>query len=188
MLFSAGLSAILAFLAVGQVSAREEQISVSDIKIQKVKSSSGDSLPKVSLTLNGARAHNQGCAGEYLPWPEPRGSFAGEDVPWPETRGSCPCGDTDYSFLLLPGEDGREFGIMIYHDVGDRLAVPDAGEGCSPLIIDDYRKADLRGWIDVDVECEKAESGEETCTQKGPIQKTIDGPVRDFFGGLFGDL
>jgi hypothetical protein len=175
MLPSAARSAILGFLAVGQVSARKEDITVSDINIHRVKSSAGESIPKISFTLSGAKANNQGCSAENIAWPEPEQSY--------------PCGSTSYSFLLLPGEDGKDYGLMIYHDVGDRLVFPNVKKG-SPLTRD-YRKADLRGWIDVDADCKKSEkgqSGEETCTMKGPINKTIDGPVGDSPGGLFGSL
>ena len=46
----------------------------------------------------------------------------------------------------------------------------------------EYRKADLRGGINVDTECDNSQGSgpaDEICSQKAPITFKIDGPVKN---------
>ena len=108
MRFSVALSTVLTSLGLQQAQAgygREEEVTISDVKIHKIGSPVGTTIPSISFKINGDDANDLECSGADLPWPEPN------DI----TR----CGDSNYAFLLWPGEDGIEFGMMIYHDVGD---------------------------------------------------------------------
>ena len=85
--------------------AAKETVTVSKLNIHSVGTPIKTTLKSVSFTLNGADAKNLKCSAKNLAYPTPEKSY--------------PCGDSDYSFLIWEGEK-EQFGIMIYHDVGDR--------------------------------------------------------------------
>lgn len=99
------VSAIVAALA-AQIANASEAVSVTDLRIRKYSSPAGTSFPSANFTLNAADAKDLDCSATDFTFPEPTGKL--------------PCGDSDYAFVFLPGSDGVEFSIMVYHDVGDR--------------------------------------------------------------------
>lgn len=98
-------SAIVAALAAQTASASEE-VSITGLSIRKHGSPVGDKFPSANFTLNAANAKDLDCSATDFSFPEPTGIL--------------PCGDSDYSFVFLPGSAGVEFSIMVYHNVGDR--------------------------------------------------------------------
>ncbi|KAJ4017672.1 hypothetical protein NW752_001577 [Fusarium irregulare] len=126
--------------------AAKETVTVSKLNIHSVGTPIKTTLKSVSFTLNGADAKNLKCSAKNLAYPTPEKSY--------------PCGDSDYSFLIWEGEK-EQFGIMIYHDVGDA-------------------KADLRGGRDIKTNCDNSQGSgpaDEICTQGKPVSFKIDGPV-----------
>lgn len=105
MLFSVAASAVLASFGVQGVQAgRVETVTINDLTINKVGSPVGTTIPSISFILDREDTTNFECTANDLSWPESSDIFA--------------CSDPSYSFLLWPGEK-TEFGVMIYHDVGD---------------------------------------------------------------------
>ncbi|KAF4957448.1 hypothetical protein FGADI_3084 [Fusarium gaditjirri] len=143
----AALSTTFLAFAGQALAGRGEKVTVSDLTIHKVGSPVGLTIESVSFKLNGKNAKNLKCAAEDVAFPEPDDLY--------------PCGKSDYAFTLWAGEEGEEFSIMVYHDVGDP-------------------KADLRGGADIPTVCDNSQGSDpadEICKQKKPVSFVIDGPV-----------
>ena len=84
--------------------AAKETVTVSKLKIHSVGNPVSTNLESISFTLNGANAKDLKCSAKNVAYPDP------EEI--------LPCGDSDYSFIIWEGKK-EQFGIMIYHDVGD---------------------------------------------------------------------
>ncbi|KAF5004234.1 hypothetical protein FDECE_9263 [Fusarium decemcellulare] len=126
---------------------REESVTVSDLSIHKEGSPVGVEIESVSFKVSGADADNLECSATNVAFPKPDAIL--------------PCGKSDYAFTLWAGEDGAEFRVMVYHDVGDS-------------------HADLRGWSDIPTACDNSHGtgpADEICTQDKPVTFKIDGPV-----------
>ncbi|KAF4452361.1 major allergen alt [Fusarium austroafricanum] len=148
---SAFSTAFLAFAAQA-LAGGEERVKVSDLTIHKIGSPFGPTIESVSFKLNGEDAKDLKCAAENVAFPKPSDNL--------------PCGKSDYSFTLWEGQEGEEFRIMVYHDVGDP-------------------KADLRGGADIPTICDNSQGSDpadEICQQKKPVSFKIDGPVGDHPG------
>ncbi|KAF9761355.1 hypothetical protein IL306_003852 [Fusarium sp. DS 682] len=129
------------------VKAMEETVTVSELSIHKLGSPVGVKIDKVSFKVTGKDAKNLKCSAKNVAFPEP------DDI--------LPCGKSNYSFTLWPGEHGAQFRVMVYHDVGDS-------------------HADLRGGADIKTVCDSSHEtgpGDQTCTQVKPVTFKIDGPV-----------
>ncbi|KAJ3544916.1 hypothetical protein NM208_g2774 [Fusarium decemcellulare] len=114
-----------------------------------------------------AYGNHIGRLGRLLPVPARRAYLQYKiwnyyaNVAFPKPDAILPCGKSDYAFTLWAGEDGAEFRVMVYHDVGDS-------------------HADLRGWSDIPTACDNSHGtgpADEICTQDKPVTFKIDGPV-----------
>ncbi|VUC30979.1 unnamed protein product [Clonostachys rosea] len=151
MRFSACVPFLASLVAARPDYGGEGKVTVSNLKLNKVAVPVGFRLPNISFKLSGDQAKNIECSAANLPWPE----FAFNR-----------CGDSQYSFGLLPRDDSPEILLMIYHDVADK-------------------RADLRGGIVLNLICRNYdEYGNELfdyeCTQDGPVTFRINGPIADY--------
>lgn len=97
------VSALVASSFALTASAAEEKVTVSNLKIHK----EGTNITSVQFRLDGHTAKDINCSGTNVPFPEPNEAF--------------PCGDSDYAFILFPGDKKDvEFQVFVYHDVGDK--------------------------------------------------------------------
>ncbi|KAM0558120.1 hypothetical protein ACHAPJ_005287 [Fusarium lateritium] len=137
------LTSVAGYVAAGG----EETVTVSDLSIHKQGSPVGLKIESVKFKVTGADADNLECSGTNVAFPQP------DDI--------LPCGKSNYAWTLWAGEEGEEFRIMVYHDVGDS-------------------HADLRGWHDIPTVCDNSHGSgpaDEICTQDKPVTWKIDGPV-----------
>jgi hypothetical protein len=97
--------ATLAAFVTGSIASGKETVTVSKLSIHREGSPVGDTIASISFKLDSADAKGLKCSAKEFPFPEPI-----------KIHG---CGKSDYAFSLWPGEDGADFHVMIYHDVGD---------------------------------------------------------------------